>query len=290
MAEGTTVKQIELTRPGETYQVKSEKSDTQDIWKFAAPKELEGRPADSYAVRDIQIGVMRLLPLRVAAEKADDKQLEAFGLKPPQYQVTITLGTKDDKEEKYTYSFGKETPDKSGVFAKSDKSDMIYVIPSAALTPLQAELQDKALFTFDADKVRSLKLSGWKNIVGSVQTIELERKSSKSWIAKSPAGYEVEPSVAESFLLMLSNLKTTKFLKGPPKPEFGLDPAKNPAALTVEVVLDGDKPPLKLTVGNLNAADKVYYATTGKDQLVLVPEDSFKRVLEKPVYFTRAGQ
>ena len=51
-----------------------------------------------------------------------------------------------------------------------------------------------------------------------------------------------------------------------------------------------DKPPLKLTIGNLNAADKVYYATTGKDQVVLVSEDSFKRILEKPLFFTKTGQ
>jgi hypothetical protein len=290
--EGTMLKQIDVTRPGETYQLKNEKSDTQDSWKFVAPKDMETRPADSYAVREIQFGMQRLSPERVAAEKADDKQLEGFGLKPPQYQVTLTLAAKDGKEEKYTYSFGKETPNKSGVFAKSDKSDLIYVVPSATLTPLQAELQDKTLFTFDVDKVRGLKLSGWKNVVGSVQTLDFERKSKNSWVAKSPSGYEVEPSMAESFLQVLSNLKTTKFLKGAPKPEYGLDPAKNPGILTIEIFVEGDKVPLKLTIGSLSAADKAYYAVTSglKDQVVLLPEDSFKPVLEKPVYFTKAGQ
>ncbi|HMF12980.1 MAG TPA: DUF4340 domain-containing protein, partial [Gemmataceae bacterium] len=298
LLDGATVKQIELTRPGETFQLqsaKSEKSDKPgllDTWKFTAPKDLESRPADSFAVRSIEFGMQGLSPLRVAAEKADDKQLEGFGLKPPQYQVTITVAGKEDKEEKYTYLFGKEAPDKSGVFAKSDKTDLIYVVPSAALTPLQAELQDKTLLTFDVDKVKGLKLSGWKNIVGSVQTIDLERKTSKSWVAKSPSGYDVDPTVAESFLQMLANLKTTKFLKGPAKPEYGLDPAKSNTTLTVEIFMEGDKPPLVLTIGSLSAADNAYYATTGsvKDQVALVPKDSFERVLAKPVYFTRAGQ
>src|SRR5262249_29519822 len=246
LSEGAAVKQIDLIRPGETYQLKNEKSDKADAWKFVTPKELESGPADSYAASDIQFGLGRLLPLRVAAEKADDKQLDGFGLKPPQYQVTLTIAAKDGKEEKYTYSFGKETPDRSGVFAKSDKGDLIYVVPTVTLTPLQAELQDKALFAFDVDKVRGLKLSGWKNVVGSLQTIDLERKSKSSWMAKAPPDYQVEPSVAESFLQVLANLRTTKFLKGAPKPEFGLDPAKNPTALTVEIILDGDKPPLHL--------------------------------------------
>jgi hypothetical protein len=297
IGEGTTIKQLDLTRPGETYQLKNEKSGDAksgepDVWKFAAPKELDKRPADTYAVHDIIFGLNRLTPLRVAAEKPDDKQLEGFGLKPPQVQATLTLATKDNKEEKFTYSFGKETPDKTGVFLKSDRNDLVYVVPTTVMTPLQAELQDKTLFSFDVDKVRGLKLAGWKNVVGSGYALELERKSKTSWVAKAPPGYELEPSVAESFLQMLSHLKTTKFLKGPPKPEFGLDQAKNAGVLTIEISVEGEKEPLKLTIGSPSAADKAYYATTStlKEQVVLVPEDSFKRVLEKPVYFTKAGQ
>jgi len=288
---GSTVKLLDLTRGTETFQLKSEKTGEIETWKFSAPKEMDQRPADSFAVRDI-LGLGRLIALRVAAERPTDKQLEGFGLKPPQFQATITAADKDGKEEKYSYSFGKETPDKSGIFMKSDRSDLVYVIPDAILTSLQAELQDKNLFAFDVDKVRGLKITGWKNVVAGGQTLDLERKSKNSWTAKSPQGLEVEPAITESFLHMLSNLRTTKFLTGAPKPEYGLDPAKNPGLLTIEIILDGNKPPLKLTIGGPNAADKAYYATTGagKDQAVLVPEDTFKRVLEKPVYFTKAGQ
>jgi hypothetical protein len=291
-AEGMTPKQLDLMRGTESYQLKSEKTGVLETWKFALPKDMEQRAADAFAVRDILFGLARLSALRVAAEKPADKQLEGFGLKPPLFQATLTLTNKDNKEEKYTYSFGKETPDKLGVFAKSDRGDLVYVVPSAILTPLQAELQDKTLFAFDVDKVRGLKLSGWKNIVGLVQTLDLERKSMTSWVAKAPPGYEVEPAVAESFLQTLSNLRTTKFLKGAPKPEYGLDAAKNSGLLTIEIMVEGEKTPLKLTIGSPDAADKAYYATTGniKDQVVLVPEEPIKRVLEKPVYFTKAGQ
>ena len=163
---------------------------------------------------------------------------------------------------------------------------------SPLLTALQAELQDKALFAFDVDKVRSLKLSGWRNVVAGGQTLDLERKSASSWVAKPPQVLDIEPAITESFLRMLSGLRTTKFLKGPPKPEYGLDPAKNLALLTIEIMVEGEKAPLKLTVGGPDAANKAYYAIVGdsKDQVVLVPEDAFKRVLERPVYFTKAGQ
>jgi hypothetical protein len=290
-AEGMTFKQLDLVRGTETYQLKSEKTGVLETWKFALPKDMDQRVADGFAVRDILFGLARLSALRVAAEKPGDKELEGFGLKPPQVQAAVTLTMRDDKEEKHTFSFGKETPDKSGLFAKSDHSDMVYVVPAAILTPLQAELQDKTLFAFDVDKVRGMKLAGWKNVVGLVQTLDFERKSKTSWVANSPPGYELEPAVAESFLLTLSKLRTTKFLKGAPKPEYGLD-AKNPGLLTIEIMVEVEKAPLKLTIGSPDAADKAYYATTGnsKDQVVLVPEIPFKSVLEKPVYFTKAGQ
>ena len=291
-SEGSTIKLLDLSRGAEAIQLKSEKTGEVETWKFSAPKDMEQRPADSFAIRDIIFGLGRLIALRVAAEKPTDKQLESFGLKPPQFQATITVANKDGKEEKYSYSFGKEMSDKSGIYMKSDRGDLVYIIPAAILTPLQAELQDKSLFAFDVDKVRGLRISGWKNVVAGGQTLDLERKSKSSWTAKSPQGLEVEPTITESFLQMLSNLRTTKFLKGAPKPEYGLDPTKNQGLLTIEIILDGDKPPLKLTVGGPNAADKAYYATigAGKDQVVLVPEDFFKRVLERPVYFTKAGQ
>jgi hypothetical protein len=292
MGADTQAKQVTLTRGGETFQLKSEKSGEVEHWKFEAPKELAGRSSDAYAVRDILFGLQRLQPLRVAAENPNDKQLEGFGLKPPQTEVTVVTTNKDNKEDKHTYSFGKETPDKTGIFARASGSDLVYVVPSSVLTPLQAELQDKAIFTFDVEKVRGLKISGWKNVTGITQTLDLERKSKNSWVAKSPQGYEVEPTVAESFLHTLSSLKAIKFLRGGLKPEYGLDTAKNPGILTIEIMVEGEKAPLSLTIGLPDAADKGYYAATGtaKDQPLVMPEEPFKPVLEKPVYFTRAGQ
>jgi hypothetical protein len=288
----STIGQLDLQRGSETYQFKGTKTGQFTSWKFTLPKEMEQRQADRYAVDGIVGGLERISALRVASEKAGDKELESYGLKPPQFQATITIADKDNKEEKYTYLVGKETPDKSGVFLKSDRSDLIYVVPATIQATLQAELQDKALFAFDVEKVRGLKISGWKNVVAGGQTLELDRKSKSSWVAKAPPGLEIEPTTTESFLLMLSSLRAIKFLKGAPKPEYGLDPAKNQGLLTIEIMVDGEKAPFKLTIGGQDVADKAYYATIGdtKDQVVVVPELTFKAVLEKPVYFTKTGQ
>jgi hypothetical protein len=204
----------------------------------------------------------------------------------------VTVTDKDKKEEKYTNAFGKETPDKTGVFAKSSRSDLVYVVPPSVLNSLQAELQDKAVFNFDPDKVRTLRLSGWLNVSGVKQTLDLERKTKQSWIVKEPKGYELEATTAENFLLSLSSLRAIKFLKGGVKPEHGLDSMKNTKLLLIEISIESEKEPLKLAIGAANAQDKAYYATSSnlKDQVFLVPEDTFKRVLEKMGYFSRAGQ
>src|SRR5262249_22812257 len=90
----------------------------------------------------------------------------------------------------------------------------------------------------------------------------------------------------------LSNLRAIKFLKGGNKPEYGLDPKTNKSVLLIEISIEGEKEPLKLTIGAANAQDKAYYATSSnlKEQIFLVPEDIFKRVLESPAYFSKARQ
>src|SRR5262249_13950782 len=135
------------------------------------------------------------------------------------------------------------------------------------------------------------KLSGWLNVSGVLQTLNLERKLKQSWIAREPQGYEPEPTTAENFLLTLSNLRAIKFLKGGLKPEYGLDPKTNKSLLLIEIIVDGEKEPLKLTIGAANTQDKAYYATSSnlKDQVFLVAEDTFKRVLEKMGYFSKQG-
>jgi hypothetical protein len=136
-----------------------------------------------------------------------------------------------------------------------------------------------------------MKLSGWKNVLGVGQTLDLERRSKNSWVAKAPPGYEVEANVADSFLHTLSGMQAIKFLKGAPKAEYGLD-AKNPGLLTIEIFVGDDKEPLKLTVGNPDGAEKAYFVVSGsvKDQTLLVPEEPFKSILAKPGYFSKTGQ
>ena len=302
------VARLTIVRGGEKYELKQDKTGNKQTWTFEAPKDLSGRQGDVRAIMDLQFVLQRLSALRIAAEKPDDKQLEQFGLKPPKIEVTVVLKSKDDKdkddkdkkdkdkkekdakEEKYVFSFGNVTEDRSGYYAKTAKSDLVYVVPKDAITPLEADLLDKTIFAFDVDKVRRMKLTGWKGL-GIQVTLDLERKSKQSWQAKTPKDFELEPATAEAFLNMLANLRAMKFLKTGPKPEHGLE-AKNKDLMVIEIDLDGEKQPLKLTIGKLDAAEKGYFAMSSKfkDQVFLLPEDDFKRMLEKPGYFLQVGK
>ena len=58
-------------------------------------------------------------------------------------------------------------------------------------------------------------------------------------------------------------------------------------ALAVELAVDGEKEPVKLTLGAYSGPDKAYFATTSKlpGDVFLLPEDRFKKVLESPAFF-----
>jgi hypothetical protein len=132
-----------------------------------------------------------------------------------------------------------------------------------------------------------MKLVGWQSLIGSPHTLELERKSPTDWVVKAPSGFQINPSQAESFLASLNGLRAVRFAvhKTGAKPEHKLDVKEG--ALEIELTIDGQKDPIRLTIGALSTADKGYFARSNQleGDVFLVPEDRFKKVLEKPAYF-----
>src|SRR5262249_24849554 len=130
----------------------------------------------------------------------------------------------DGKEKTYTYDFGKEA--EGGVYARQSQSDLIFVASKEVLTTLQGQLQDPTVFRFDPNKVKSVKLTGWKDLLGSTLTLELE-KSGSEWRAKSPKDFKLDTSKLQRFLQELSTLRAERFVAhdAAPKPEQGLDVA-----------------------------------------------------------------
>jgi hypothetical protein len=280
------IRKVVLTRGGETYEVNRIKDDK---WQLKQPKGLAGRSADAGKVDQLLNDLHDLRAEKLVAEKATDKELDGYGLKSPAIKVALAHD-KDDKKSAakvFAYLFGKETDDKAGYYAKQGDRDFIFVVRKGVLGPLQGDLQDPTLFSFEPNKVKSVKFSGWQDISGSPFVLELERKSSQEWLAKNPPGFRVNSVQAENFVGGLANLKAVRFLPGiAGKPEYKLD--LKDSALDVVITLDGEKEPYILTIGGPSGTEG-YYARSNKlpNQLFVLPKGSFEQAKAKPAYFVK---
>jgi hypothetical protein len=292
-SESADVTTIALDRGGEPVEAAKEGG----VWKLTKPPDLAGRTADKRKVEDILAELRGLRPERWEAEGTVD--LDKYGLKAPQIKVTVKLKAKDDKSEDWVYLFGKETPDKSGVYAKQEKQDLVFVVPTKALDTLKGDLEDPTVLAFDVAKVKELKLTGWKQAVGSTFTLQIERQTAGTWVPKTPPDFELDSAKAEAFAGALAGLKAQKFVlkKGGPQPEHKLGPKE--ATLTLELTVEGQKDPLTLTLGELDAKEKAYFAQSSgvPGAVFLLAEEpvaaagqaavNWKDVLKGPKHFSK---
>src|SRR5205823_5549691 len=199
------------------------------------------------------------------------------GLKPPRVPAAVTL--KDDKDKERSYLLGNETDDKQQVYAKQGERDVVFSVRKGALDDMQQlDLADPTVFRLDLAKVTGMKLTGWKDVVGQETTLDFERKGANNWTVKSPPGYKLSTSQAESFLGLLSLVRSERFVsyKAGPKPEQKLTPAAG--ALQVELTLDGEKEPVTLTIG-AETEGQYYFAQTSKlpGDVFLLPKGTFEK-------------
>jgi hypothetical protein len=278
------VTKLELDRDGTTY-VLARKKDSEP-WKFEKPADMAGRSADPEAVRSILNSLNRLRAAKLVAEKASPATLEKdYGLAKPALKAVVTV-SKDGKDTTHEYGFGKDE-DKDHVYAKQGTRDMVFTVDKGALTALRGELQDPTVFNFDLAKVKAVKITGWKELLGTPLTLEFERKSAMEWVAKNPPKFNLDKGKLERFLSELSHLRAVGFVahKATPKSEQGLDVEQG--ALAVEVTVEGEKEPWKLTVGKEDAG-KGYFATSDrlKGDIFDVPKATFDGPKSKPAYFS----
>src|SRR5262249_53331394 len=174
-------------------------------------------------------------------------------------------GLKDDKEKPRVYQFGAETDDKTGVYAKHGGRDLVFVARKSVVDTIeQGDLLDPTVFRLELSKVQGIKLTGWKDVVGTEMVLDMERKGTNNWSMKGDNKFKLSAPQAESFLSGLTNVRADKFVvfKSGPKPEHKLTPAEG--ALRIEITVDGEKEPIMLTIGALDAEGKSYYAQSNK--------------------------
>lgn len=281
---------LSFNRGGENWVIeKQTHGGSQPTWVIQQPSQLTGRHAETAKVVMLLRTLAVLRSTRLWADKATEKELERFGLKPPRLQATVTLA--DEKVKERVYQFGAETDDKANVYAKLSDSDLVFGVRKDSLDVfLQSELIDPTVFHFDLSKVNGLKLTGWKDssVNDQPQTLDLERRSANNWSVRGNDKYKLSVSSAESLLMLLADLRAEKFVvyKTGPKPEMKLSPAEG--GLQIEIGIEGEKDPITLTIGAQAEGNKSYYAMTNRSpgDVFLIPKDKFEKFKTKPSVFS----
>lgn len=290
-AEKTEVTGVVLDRGGEVFDIEKPEESGSAAWKLKAPAALAGRNADPIQLDRIINELRGLRPFKLAAENAMD--LDKYGLKKPQLKGTLKVKNKEDKQtEDWVYLFGKETEDKTGIYAKQEKHDLIFVVGPEVLVPLRGELQDPTVFRVDLNKLKEMKLSGWKKELTFTFNLILERQGPKMWTPKTPEDFDLDPLAADRFAGQLAGLRAERIIvrqKGP-QPEHKL--GDKDATLRIELTVEGEKSPLTLTIGALDAKEKAYYAqsSTMPGDVFLLSQTQFESVLAGPKYFSKKAE
>lgn len=284
------VTKVVLVRDGQTYELDKEKKDDKapPVWKFKQPKELADRTADAKTVDDLIADLRQLNADKLLVEKPTDGELEKYGLKPPSLQATVTIKSGDKTEDK-VYRFGKLSEDKSVRYAQQSDRPVVFQIRPTSIVALQNELLDPTVLKLDVAKVQSIKLQGWEKKYDFTLHLNFERKSDKTWdIKEGPRNFQIDDKKLEAFLTELSNLRAERFVvyKSGAKPEHQLD--KKTRTLEIEVMLEGEKTPVVLTLGAIDPKEKksIYaQSSTAPGDVFLLPLTKFQKLLDEGAKF-----
>jgi hypothetical protein len=269
------VNKIEIVRGSETIEIS--RATEKDPWKFTKPANLQGRQASSAVLNNILDDLNTLRAEEIVREKADQKDLALFELAKPPVRVTVTI-TKDKKSTTHTFDLGKEVAGK-GVYLKRGDKEMVYLVTPTVLQAIKKELRDTSIFNFDPNKVTTLTIKGWANVVGAPFTLALEQKDGQ-WTAKMPAGYNLDTTRVADLVRDLSHLMADKFVPS----GKGLKSAEG--ALEIQIGLP-DKKSVTLTIGE--AEGGTFFATSDqlKGDVFTIPRGSFDEMKKAPVYFQK---
>ncbi|HTU91196.1 MAG TPA: DUF4340 domain-containing protein, partial [Gemmataceae bacterium] len=288
------VTKLALTRDGTTYVVGHE--DKPDApWKIDKPSEFAGRTADRATIESILRDLNNLRAVKIETDKAPEAaKLGEWGLDKPRLKAVVTL-TQDGQPKTFDFDFGKETSDKSGVYLRTSLQDTIVVAGNNVAASLQRELQDPAVFHFDASKVQEVKLTGWIALqkplgINAPKTLTFKRpKGGSGWESEPKDSFKLDKSRLDDFLKNLADLKAARFVAHKAKPAANQDLDVDKGALLIELTVAGEKEPRKLTltVGKLDGAFG-YFAISNQqpDDIFDVRRDLFDKAKEKPAYFS----
>ncbi|MBL8222088.1 MAG: DUF4340 domain-containing protein, partial [Bryobacterales bacterium] len=164
-------------------------------WQITAPEALQ---ADQDAVGSMVTAVGSLSADSVVEEKAGD--VSSFGLNSP--QVVLTVTKKDGKST--TLKIGDEMATGSGFYAMIEGDPRLYTISSVNKTSFDktpADLRDKRLVAFDADKLSRVELTA----KGS--SVEFGKNAQSEWQIVKPKPMRADNWAVEELVRKIKEAK-----------------------------------------------------------------------------------
>lgn len=286
------VTRLVLNRGAEVVELVKETSDGKAKWKIVQPKELEGRPANTFAIDGMIADLKHLRADRLVEEKATPELEKKYGLDAPKLKATLTVVHNGNKEERL-FAFGNDA-DAATVYGKQSASPLIYTVQKHTLDALKGEYRDTMIFTLEPSKVKGMKLRGWHDYSPpNGYVLDLERKGSRDWSVKSSStpNYNLDPNKAEDLLNNLLSLRADQFVspRTTGKPEHKLQVTQG--ALEIEILLDGEKDPVTLTVGGPTQDNRGFYAVSNKapDEVFVVGKFRFENLKDRVEGVEKSG-
>jgi hypothetical protein len=172
--------------------------------------------AKKSSVEDVLRALSNLRAKEFVSEEKQEPEIVKFGLKDPEYSVTLNLPTKN---EEVIFSLHKQD---DTVYATSSVTSKIVSAEGQILTDLEKkpeDLREKHVLIFnswEADKVR-LKTGGLE--------LTAVKDADNKWTFESPAKEEADGSKIETFIRKVESLEAASFIDAPEGlAVYGLDP------------------------------------------------------------------
>lgn len=200
------------------------------------------------------------------------EKLASYGLDKPSAVLKFWLS--GDSEPAVQIDIGKRSPEKRGYYCAMSDRDAVFILEEKAVDTIPRgadEMRSKQLFFYESEKLKRIEVRS------AAKSVALLKDTENEWRIGTIKGNKAEFSLVNDFIEELGNFETKEFVSNDLRDmrQYGLDPA----AIQVQMWLEGSSAPITLTLGKTTPAGYVYaFSTTGKSILTL--DERTKRVLE----------
>jgi hypothetical protein len=291
---------LTLTIGKDTYNATQE--GTGKEWKLKGPA--INTKADAGHVNVLLGTLARMTVEQWVKIKPSAADLKNYGLASPSLTAKVTVNDPRTKKTKtWVFTFGDtakyDDGKKTGVYAQVSGTDAVFFVNPRVTTVLrETELRDRTVFPHKTAAVTEIAIEGQNDPVkrNFLLILRLKREKDKWIIAPSgaPVGFKFDEKKVEAFLSLLANLRLERFAKDAAK-EAGLD--KDNRTLFIELRVEGEKEPYRLTVGKAKAEEResYYYAQSSSlpKDIFLIPQRELGALLANPpwiAFFQKAGE